>query len=276
MKTARRRRLDYAGFWRNRPNADGVIDSRSIERACSETPDSAFFASRALDHAAFRRTRLNADNVIDSNGSERALREKPVPTFSQRALAIALSTMIALTPTAVAAFELPKLHVPGVFGGEQKEGEPPPPGATPDCPEVFVDSGAAMLRSPPDADSANVRYQLSLGESARQCIIDGDRLTIRVGIEGSAVLGAVGQPGVYGANLRVAIRRQKDDTLVASKIYRISASIPKGGTRAEFQVIADPLTVPVMSPRAQDDYEILVGFTPGGDKPAVEKRRRGG
>ncbi|MBM3561670.1 MAG: hypothetical protein FJX48_00670 [Alphaproteobacteria bacterium] len=194
----------------------------------------------------------------------------------RKGLAIALSTSVALTPVAVAAFELPKLRVPSIFGGEQKEGEPPPAGATPDCPQIFVDSGAAMLRSPADADSANVRYQLSLGETARQCIIDSDGLTIRVGIEGSAVLGAAGQPGVFGANLRVAIRRQKDDTVVASKIYRVSASIPKGGTRGEFQVIADPITVPMMSPRAQDDYEILVGFTQGAEKPGIEKKRRGG
>jgi hypothetical protein len=209
---------------------------------------------------------------IFANGA----RAKPMKTARRARLALALSTSIALMPAAVAAFELPKLRVPGIFGGEQKEGEPPPAGATPDCPEVFIDSGAAMLRSPPDADGANVRYQLSLGETARQCVIDGGQLTVRVGVEGSAVLGAAGQPGVYGANLRVAIRRQKDDTLVASKIYRVSASIPKGGTRAEFQVIADPLTVPAMSPRAQDDYEILVGFTQGADRPAVEKKRRGG
>jgi len=201
---------------------------------------------------------------------------KSMTSGRPKRLAIALAASIALTPAAVAALELPKLRVPGIFGGEQKEGEPPPAGATPDCPEVFIESGAAMVRSPPDADAANVRYQLSLGETARQCIIDGDHLTIKVGIEGSAVLGAAGQPGVFGANLRVAIRRQKDDTLVASKIYRISASIAKGGTRSEFQVIADPFTVPVMSPRAQDDYEILVGFTQGADKPAVEKKRRGG
>lgn len=201
---------------------------------------------------------------------------KPLPSARRNPLAIALATAIALTPAAVAAFELPRLRVPGIFGGEQKEGEPPPPGATPDCPEVFIDTGAAMVRSPPDADAANVRYQLSLGQTARQCIVDGDHLTIRVGVEGSAVLGAAGQAGVFGADLRVAIRRQKDDTLVASKIYRVSTSIAKGGTRSEFQVIADPFTIPVMSPRAQDDYEILVGFTQGADKPAVEKKRRGG
>lgn len=189
------------------------------------------------------------------------------PPFTLAA-ALFLSTSLAAD-----AFELPKIGVPSFFGS--KEGAPPPPGATPDCPEVFLEPGAAMLRSPPDADSASVRYQLSIRETARECIIDGDRLTIRVGIEGAAVLGAAGQPGTYGANLRIAIRRQKDDSIVESKAYRVSASIPTGGTRAEFRIVSDAVTLPVMSPRAQEDYEILVGFTQGGaEKPAREKKRR--
>ncbi len=40
---------------------------------------------RAEDHAAFGRNRPNAENVIDSRSLERAACEKPVPTFSQRA-----------------------------------------------------------------------------------------------------------------------------------------------------------------------------------------------
>jgi uncharacterized membrane protein len=47
----------------------------------------AFRAHPSLDHAAFRRNRPNAENVVDSNSIERAQREKPVPAFSQRALA---------------------------------------------------------------------------------------------------------------------------------------------------------------------------------------------
>lgn len=216
---------------------------------------------------------------MDSRSCRNVCTKRPVGKLFRTArsrLAIAVSASIALAPVA-AAFELPRLRVPSIFGGgEPKEGQPAPPGATPDCPEVFIESGAAMLRSPPGADGANVRYQLSLGETARECVVDGDRLTIRVGLEGSVVLGALGQPGAFGANLRVAIRRLKDDTLVTSKTYRVSASIPKGSARGEFQVIADPFTVPLMSPRAQDDYEILVGFTQGAEKPAAEKKRKGG
>jgi len=134
---------------------------------------------------------------MDSQSCRNVCTKRPVGKLFRTArsrLAIAVSASIALTPVA-AAFELPRLRVPSIFGGgEPKEGQPAPPGATPDCPEVFIESGAAMLRSPPDADGANVRYQLSLGETARECVVDGDHLTIRVGLEGSAVLGALGQP----------------------------------------------------------------------------------
>jgi hypothetical protein len=48
---------------------------------------------RLLDHAAFGPNCPNAENVIDSQGLERALREKPAPTFSQRALALAVALL---------------------------------------------------------------------------------------------------------------------------------------------------------------------------------------
>jgi len=46
-----------------------------------------FDAASTLDRAAFGRNRPNAENVIDPKSLERALCEKPAPTFSQRALA---------------------------------------------------------------------------------------------------------------------------------------------------------------------------------------------
>ncbi len=82
---------------------------------------------------------------------------------------------------------------------------------------------------------------------------------------------ALGVSAIFILTVRVASLNGGDP----DKTYRVSASIPKGGTRGEFQVVADPFTVPLMSPRAQDDYEILVGFQ-GAEKPAAEKKRKGG
>lgn len=49
---------------------------------------------RRLDLVAFRRNRLSPENPIEFKSIERAQREKPVPTFSLRALAEELRTLM--------------------------------------------------------------------------------------------------------------------------------------------------------------------------------------
>ena len=166
-------------------------------------------------------------------------------------------------------FELPKVGVPDLFGGGSKD-QPQTPGATSDCPLIAVDAGAEMLRTPADADAASVKHQISIKSTARECVVEGDHLTIRVGVEGDAMLGPQGAPGSYGATVRVALRRTKDDSIVVSKNYRVNATIPAGAARADFRLLADPISAPTVA-KAQEDYEILIGFTQGGADVAAEK-----
>lgn len=193
-----------------------------------------------------------------------------------------LAVGLALSVDGALGLDLPNPF--GLFGGDksaESKGAPPPPPSGPlgiDCPEILVDTGTASLRAPPGAENNAVRYQFSLGEMARECSIDGDRILIKVGVEGAAVLGPAGSPGSFSGALRIAARRQKNDDIIDSKSYRISASIAAGATRGAFRVISDPLVVPYLGPQAADDYEILVGFEGGvADKPApapVQKRRK--
>jgi hypothetical protein len=196
----------------------------------------------------------------------------------------ASAAILALLTTRAHAFDFPSL--PNPFGGGAKPGQssdkaPEKPSANSlECPEILVESGASQMRVPPDADAANVRYQLSLGLVARECAVDGDRISIKVGVEGAAVLGPMGQPGTYNGNLRVAVRRQKDEVILDSKNFRVGATVPQGATRGEFRIVSDPFVVPFTSQHAADDYEILVGFTQGaesGGKPqkTARKPRRG-
>ncbi|MBI3274484.1 MAG: hypothetical protein HYZ60_00660 [Methylocystis sp.] len=172
----------------------------------------------------------------------------------------------------------------GVFGDREEARpaapgrQPPPSAASLECPEILVESKTSSLRAPAGADSADVRYQLTLGLMARECSLQGDAIAIKVGVEGAAILGPAGQPGSYFGNLRIAARRQKDGVVLQSKTYRVGATVPTGATRAEFQLIAEPLTVPYINQHAADDYEILVGFESAGagkpEKPAPHKARR--
>jgi hypothetical protein len=196
--------------------------------------------------------------------------------MKMRAKWTGLVVAASLCGQGASAFDLPKIGVPNLFGGDSNPATQTP-GATADCPPVVIDAGAEMLRSPPDADASSVRHQISIKSTARECVLEGDHLTMKVGVEGDAMLGPAGAPGAYGATLRVALRRTKDDSIISAKTYRVGASIPAGAARADFRLLADPVTGPATA-GAQDDYEVVVGFTQGGgaepaEKPAAKKKK---
>ncbi len=164
-----------------------------------------------------------------------------------------------LVADAAWAIDMPSLKLPSMFGGQEQSG----PNVTQDCPSVFIDNGASNIRFPADADPHNVRYQLMIDQTARECIVDNGNVVIKVGIEGGAVLGPAGAPGNYGATIRVALRNLKTYAEVSSKAYRATATIPASGTRGDFRLLADPIFAPLVGKRPQEDYEIIVGFAEG-------------
>lgn len=193
---------------------------------------------------------------------------KPISRWTTLCLAA------CLTAPSAGAFELPKIGMPEMLGGGGNA--PLAPGATADCPVIVIQDGAQMIRSPAGADAAGVHHQLSIKSTARECIVDGANLNIKVGVEGDAMLGPAGAPGAYGGAIRVALRRTKDDSIVTSKTYRVNTAIPAGAARADFRLLADPITAPI-SEKAQEEYEILIGFTDGAasepsDKPRSKKK----
>lgn len=174
-----------------------------------------------------------------------------------------------------AGFELPSLKMFGGGGGEATG-----PNVTQDCPAIFIDNGASMIRVPPEADAASVRYQLAISASVRECMIEGDKVKINVGVEGGAVLGPAGAPGTFVASINIAVRRLKDYAAVESKNYRVTTTVPAGATRGDFRLLADQFAVPLMGKKPIEDYEILVGFTEGGaetpQKPPRHARKAKG
>lgn len=187
----------------------------------------------------------------------------------------ALALLAGQGPQKASAFDFPKLGMPEMLGGQKAT--PHAPGATMDCPVIVAEDGAQMLRSPADADAASVHHQVSIKNIARECVVNGDQILIRVGVEGDAMLGPAGAPGSYGGTIRVALRQTKDDAILTSKNYRINVVIPAGAARGDFRLLADPLSAPATS-KAQEEYEILVGFTEGaadaGDQP-TRRRKKG-
>lgn len=145
-----------------------------------------------------------------------------------------------------------------------------PVGERIDCPEIQVDPGNSAVRVATGEGASGVRYQISIGDVARECVRQGDRLAIRVGVETRIALGPAGAPGSYTAPLRILVRRQSDEAVLASKVYRVGGPVSANG-QAQFSLVADPLLVPYTTERADVDYEVVMGF---GDAPASKRARR--
>jgi hypothetical protein len=141
------------------------------------------------------------------------------------------------------------------------------------CPFVQVLDGASSMRVGGEGES--VRYQYSLGDLARECNVVNGKIQIKVGIQGKVLLGPAGAPGTFSVPVRIAVRKDSDNTAAASKLYRVSASVPAGDTFGTFSLVSDILEIPYTRPEADQDYTIVVGFdSKGTDSGAPAKPRR--
>ncbi len=139
------------------------------------------------------------------------------------------------------------------------------------CPEVLILEGTAASQAyagtPPS--SANLRYQYALGDTARECTLEGDQLAIKIGVAGKVLLGPAGSPGGFSVPVRIAILRERDNVPLVSKLYRAAVTVAAGETKADFTIVSEPLRVPFIQDHAKDDYTIKVGIDEGAgaDKP---------
>ncbi len=145
------------------------------------------------------------------------------------------------------------------------------------CPQVVVLEGTAASQAyagtPPS--SANLRYQYALDDTARECTLEGDQLAIKIGVAGKVLLGPAGSPGAFSVPVRMAVLRERDNLPIVSKLYRAAVTVAAGQTGADFTIVSEPLRVPFIQDRAEDDYTIKVGLDEGAsaDKSAGKRSK---
>lgn len=147
-----------------------------------------------------------------------------------------------------------------------------------DCPVVELQPGTAayQLYVPGhQGDAFQLRYQARFGQFARECDVNGDQVTIRVGISGRLVLGPQGQSGTtLTLPVRVALLDFHDQPAF-SKLTPITVTIPPGKGGEDFRevVVVPPFTVPK---NRLSGWYIRVGFDTGAAaKPARGHHRHG-
>ena len=141
-----------------------------------------------------------------------------------------------------------------------------------DCPQIEVQDGTAAVRVGGQTNDS-VRYQFDIANTARECRVEGNQFSIKVGVAGHLLIGPAGSPGAYSAQLRIVVRRDADQKPELSKVYKIDANTA-GGVQAPFEFVSEPLMLPYTHQQADQDYTILVGFDTGrGAEPPKTHRK---
>jgi hypothetical protein len=139
-----------------------------------------------------------------------------------------------------------------------------------DCPGVDIRAGASTLNvaaKAGDATAGDLRYQLSFGQTARECIVQGGTMSIKVGVQGRVILGPMGGPGQVNVPLRYAVVREgAQPKTIVTKFKRISVVVGPDQSYVQFIDVEDALTFPLPPGSELDAYVIYVGFDEIGDK----------
>src|SRR5262249_26050527 len=145
-------------------------------------------------------------------------------------------------------------------------------------PGVDIRTGASTINiaaKTADATAGDLRYQLSFGQTARECAAQGGTMIMKVGVQGRVILGPMGGPGKVDVPLRYAVVREgPQPKTVVTKFKRISVAVAPGQTHVQFVDIEEGLSFPMPSKSALDAYVVYVGFDEIGDKSEKKPRAR--
>ena len=143
------------------------------------------------------------------------------------------------------------------------------------CPEVDIAAGGAALRVG-GPENASVRYQFSIGDTARQCDPAGPgQAALKVGVAGQVVIGPAGAAGTFSAPVKITVTRHGDNSPVFSQTYRVEATTD-GVAAGTFRIVTDPISLPMQTLQLADVYTITVGFEggTGGPSPGSHKHKK--
>ena len=196
--------------------------------------------------------------------------------------AIVACALLLASPVAAQESMTDKL---GGWLGFGKSSTPPAGGNNPagpavevDCPSVAVRQGASTLaitQPGTEAGPMTTRYQVSLGQMARECAALGGMMTMKVGVEGRVLLGPAGGPGQVDIPLRMAVVQEGPaPKTVVSKFYKLAVAIAPGQTGVPFVHVEQDLSFPMPRGADLDSYIVYVGFDPASLSTKPERKTK--
>lgn len=137
-----------------------------------------------------------------------------------------------------------------------------------DCPAIDIREGAStlMVQVPGETNALSLRYQASFVRAARECIVKGKDVTIKVGLQGRVILGPAGGPGDLKIPVRYALVWEElgRTKMIWSKLYVLPVTIGDQQSNVEFKHVEDDMTVSIPKASELENYMIYIGFDPNG------------
>jgi hypothetical protein len=155
-----------------------------------------------------------------------------------------------------------------------------------ECPGIEVRTGAAtlMIGGKPgegEPSALDLRYQVTIIRTARECRVTAGVMTMKVGIEGRVITGPAGGPGTVDVPLRLAVVQEGvNPKTILSKFAREQVTIENAVDRVTFTHIDPDISFPMPQPASNiDAYVVYIGFDPLGvqqekKKPAAKPKPR--
>jgi hypothetical protein len=202
------------------------------------------------------------------------IRTAPRPGRSRRiallaAISLAMGCGMLASPASSQSFTD---RFKNLFGGKSEEA--PAPGAPPaaaevpsdlSCPPVSIRAGAStyQVAAPGKQPVGNdLRFQVTITRTARECSYNGGEITARIGIQGRVIAGPAGAPSSVDIPMRVAVVQSGvQEKTIATKAYHTSVTMSEDGS-VPFTLVAEDLAYPAPSGAVGDSYVFYIGFDP--------------
>jgi hypothetical protein len=213
------------------------------------------------------------------------MEDKPVIRTAAR---IALLAAISLAmgcgmPASPASAQSITDRFKGLFGGKSEEapapGVPPAEEAPSDlsCPAVSIRAGASTYQVAAPGKQAvgnDLRFQVTITRTARECNYNSGVITARIGIQGRVIAGPAGAPASVDIPMRVAVvQTGVQEKTIATKAYRTSVTMSEDGS-VPFTLLAEDLAYPAPSGADGDSYVFYIGFDPLALKPEPKAKAK--
>ncbi len=197
------------------------------------------------------------------------------------AISLAVGCGMLATPAAAQSFTD---RFKNLFGGKPEQAPAPaaPPAAEEapsglSCPPVSIRAGAStyQVAAPGKQPVGNdLRFQVTITRTARECSYNAGEITARIGIQGRVIAGPAGAPSNVDIPMRVAVVQSGvQEKTVATKAYRTSVTMSEDGS-VPFTLIVEDLVYPAPPGAVGDSYIFYIGFDPQALKPEPRSRRR--